>query len=82
MVQERIDRLMAHRVETGLKVQQSVSTKAAAAYLATYGVPMHVSVRVLSTEKKRAPGTAVHGPFWFDVIRAAGPTYGSNTEFT
>lgn len=81
MVQERKDRLMAYRVQMGLTVQKTVSTKAAAAYMATYGVPMHVSVRVLSSDKKRAPGNEPAAPFWFDVIRAAGPTYGSDTDF-
>lgn len=81
MVQERKDRLMAYRVQMGLMVQKTVSTKAAAAYMATYGVPMHVSVRVLSSDKKRAPSSEPEPPFWFDVIRAAGPTYGSDTEF-
>jgi len=82
MVQERKDRLMAYRVEMGLKVQQTVSTKAAAAYMASFGVPMHVSIRVLSSDKKRGPGDGKEPPLWFDVIRSAGPTYGSRTDFT
>ncbi len=81
MVQERKDRLLAYRVQMGLTVQKTVSTKAAAAYMATYGVPMHVSVRVLSTPNKRDLTGYVHEPFWFDIVRAAGPTYGARTEF-
>ena len=81
MFQERKDRLMAYRVETGLKVQKTVSTKAAAAYLALYGVPVHVSVRVLSSDRKRPPNNDVQAPLWFEVVRAAGPTYGSKTKF-
>ncbi len=77
MVQERKNRLMAYRVEKGLMVQKKVSTKAAANYLATYGVPMHVSVRVLTSANKRAFEEHGEGTFWFDIIRAAGMTYGS-----
>lgn len=76
MVQERKDRLMAYRVEKGLMVQRDVSTAAAAAYLATYGVPMHVSVRVLTTPNKRALGQYPAGSMWFDIVRKAGMTYG------
>ncbi len=82
MVQERKDRLIAYRVEKGLQVQQTAGTKAAAAYLAHYGVPMHVSMRVLSTPNKRDMTNHVHLPFWFDIIRASGPTYGAATNFT
>lgn len=81
MVQERKNRLMAYRVEQGLMVQKHVSTRAAAAYLANYGVPMHVSMRVLSTANKRAQSDIEALPFWFDIIRAAGPTYGARTDF-
>ncbi|MES2315962.1 MAG: hypothetical protein V4631_00575 [Pseudomonadota bacterium] len=81
MVQERKNRLMAYRVEQGILVQKNVSTRAAAAYLANYGVPMHVSMRVLSTGKRREPSTTPQLPFWFDIIRAAGPTFGSRTDF-
>ena len=77
MVQERKNRLMAYRVEKGLMLQKQVSTKAAATYLATYGVPMHVSVRVLTTTNKRASEQYVEGSLWFDIIRGAGMTYGS-----
>ena len=77
MVQERKNRLMAYRVEKGLMVQKQVSTRAAAAYLATYGVPMHVSVRVLTSNKKRAFEEHLEGTLWFDIIRAAGMTYGA-----
>ena len=77
MVQERKNRLMAYRVEKGLMVQKQVSTKAAATYLATYGVPMHVSVRVLTTTNKRASEQHLEGSLWFDIIRASGMTYGS-----
>ena len=82
MVQERKNRLMAYRVEQALMVQKTVSTKAAAAFLANYGVPMHVSMRVLSTPNKRDMSGYVDAPFWFDIIRAAGPTYGASIEFT
>lgn len=82
MVQERKNRLMAYRVEQGLFVQKQVSTRAAAAYLANYGVPMHVSMRVLSTANKRNMGDTERQPFWFDIIRAAGPTFGARTDFT
>lgn len=81
MVQERKNRLMAYRVEQGLFVQKTVSTRAAAAYLANYGVPMHVSVRVLSTNNKRSATDVQALPFWFDIIRAAGPTFGARTDF-
>jgi hypothetical protein len=77
MVQERKNRLMAYRVEKGLMVQKQVSTRAAAAYLATYGVPMHVSVRVLTSSKKRAFEEHADGTLWFDIIRGAGMTYGA-----
>jgi hypothetical protein len=77
MVQERKNRLMAYRVERGLIVQKTVSTRAAAAYLANYGVPMHVSMRVLSTPNRRDMAGYDHAPFWFDIIRDAGPTYGA-----
>ena len=78
MVQERKNRLMAYRIEKGLLVQQEVSTRAAAAYLATYGVPMHVSVRVLTSPKKRRTFEYhEEGTFWFDIIRSAGMTYGA-----
>lgn len=77
MVQERKNRLMAYRVEKGLLVQKQVSTRAAAAYLATYGVPMHVSVRVLTSANKRPFDTYAEGTFWFDIIRSSGMTYGS-----
>ena len=77
MVQERKNRLMAYRVEKGLMVQKQASTRAAAAYLATYGVPMHVSVRVLTSPKKRAYVEHLDGTLWFDIIRGAGMTYGA-----
>ena len=77
MVQERKNRLMAYRVEKGLMVQKQISTRAAAAYLANYGVPMHVSVRVLTTANKRDLSSMVDGPLWFDIIRASGMTYGA-----
>lgn len=81
MVQERKNRLMAYRVEKGLYVQKQISTKAAAAYLANFGVPMHVSMRVLSTTNRRDMTGYDYAPFWFDIIRASGPTYGSPMEF-
>jgi hypothetical protein len=77
MVQERKNRLMAYRVEKGLMIQKTESTKAAARYLANYGVPMHVSVRVLTSANKRAFEEHVEGTLWFDIIRAAGMTFGN-----
>jgi hypothetical protein len=77
MVQERKNRLMAYRVEKGLMVQKQISTRAAAAYLANYGVPMHVSVRVLTSSNKRAFEEHQEGSFWFDIIRGSGMTYGA-----
>ena len=77
MVQERKNRLMAYRVEKGLMVQKQVSTRAAASYLANYGVPMHVSVRVLTSPQKiRAASPQDDGLLWFDIIRGAGTTFG------
>lgn len=81
MVQERKNRLMAYRVEEGLQVQKKYSTREAAAYLANFGVPMQVSIRVLSTTNRRTITGVRDQPFWFDIIRAAGPTYGSPMEF-
>ncbi|MES2015252.1 MAG: hypothetical protein V4484_02055 [Pseudomonadota bacterium] len=72
---------MAYRVEQGLVVQKKVSTRAAAAYLANYGVPMHVSIRVLSTPNKREMSNLSNQPFWFEIVRASGPTYGARQEF-
>ena len=80
MVQERKNRLMAYRVDKGLWVQKNFSTREAAAYLANYGVPLHVSMRVLSTTNKREEATYDGVPFWFDIIRASGPTYGAPME--
>ena len=78
MVQERKNRLMAYRVDKGLMVQKQISTRAAASYLATYGVPMHVSVRVLTSPKqRRAMQSHEDGTLWFDIIRSAGMTYGA-----
>ena len=82
MVQERKNRLMAYRVEQALIVQKMGSTKAAAAYLANHGIPMHVSMRVLSTSNRRDMTGQVNALFWFDIIRNAGPTYGARTAFT
>ena len=82
MVQERKNRLMAYRVEQALMVQKRASTRAAAAYLANYGIPMHVSIRVLSTPNRRDMTGVANAPFWFDIIRNAGPTYGAKTAFT
>ena len=77
MVQERKSRLMAYRVDKALMIQKQGSTKAAAIYLATYGVPMHVSVRVLTSANKRAIEQHPEGSLWFDIIRRAGMTFGS-----
>ncbi|WP_143167644.1 hypothetical protein [Massilia sp. CF038] len=62
-------------------MQKLVSTRAAAAYLSNYGVPMHVSMRVLSTTNKRAEATYNEEPLWFEIVLAAGPTYGAKMEF-
>lgn len=80
MVQERKDRLMAYRIDIGLQVQREAGTRAAASYLATYGVPMKVSVRVLSTPSKRAANGYDKQPFWFDIVRASGTSYGAHPD--
>ena len=82
MVQERKNRLMAYRVEQGLYVQKRESTRAAAAYLANYGVPMHVSIRVLSTPNKRDMTEIPPQGLWFDIVRNAGATYGARTDLS
>jgi hypothetical protein len=81
MVQERKNRLMAYRVEQGLKVQQVAGTRAAADFLANYGVPLHVSMRVLSTTNRREMSDVNREPFWLEIIMAAGATYGAKMEF-
>lgn len=53
MRQERRDRQTAIRVEKGLIIQRSSSTREAADYLAARGVPLHVAMRVLTTLHRR-----------------------------
>ena len=53
MKQERTDRHTALKVEKGLLIQRSSSTQDAAQYLLARGVPMHVSLRVLTTTRRR-----------------------------
>ncbi len=43
---------------------------------------MHVSIRVLSTPNKRDMGQAAPQGLWFDIVRNAGATYGSRTDFS
>ena len=74
----RTDRLTAAKVERGLYVQRASSTKVAARYMATHGVPLHVAVRVLTTPNKRELSDLLAAPpSWHDVIRSAGPTFGA-----
>lgn len=81
--QVRKDRITAIRVEKGLLIQQSSSTREAAAYLASKGVPMHVAQRVLTTPNKRDmrdPET-IPPQTWEEIVLAAGPTYGFRLNF-
>ena len=76
--QPRIDRIMAAKVEKGLYIQRTQSTRAAALYFENNGVPMHVAVRVLTTNNKRDMADLLAAPpSWHDVIRSAGPTFGA-----
>lgn len=73
----RTDRLTAAKVEKGLFVQRTASTRAAAQYMAANGVPLHVALRVLTTEHKRDMRDLLRAPpSWHDIIRASGTTFG------
>lgn len=82
--QVRKDRMTAIRVEKGLLIQQSSSTREAAAYLASKGVPLQVAQRVLTTPHRRDmrdPGS-IPPQSWEEIVLAAGPTYGFQLNFT
>ena len=53
MRQVRKDRHTALKVEKGLLIQRCSTTQDAAQYLLARGVPMDVSVRVLTTTRRR-----------------------------
>lgn len=53
MRHNRSDRQTAIRVEKGLIIQESSSTREAAQYLSARGVPLHVARRVLLTRHRR-----------------------------
>ncbi|MBZ2205780.1 hypothetical protein [Massilia soli] len=53
MRQVRKDRHTALKVERGLLIQRCSTTQDAAQYLLARGVPMDVSVRVLTTTRRR-----------------------------
>ena len=82
MTQPRINRQMALSVERGLYMQRSAGTGRAAAYLAAYGVPVDVALRVLTTAQRRDMRAMLAAPpSWHEIISAAGPTYGEPTNF-
>ncbi len=82
MTQPRINRQMALSVERGLYMQRSAGTGRAAAYLAAYGVPVGVALRVLTTTQRRDMRAVLAAPpSWHEIISAAGPTYGDQTNF-
>jgi arsenate reductase-like glutaredoxin family protein len=82
MIQPRTNRTMAITVEKGLYVQRSSTTRKAAVYLATNGVPMHVAVRVLTTPYRRNMQNLINAkPSWNEIIMSAGPTYGDQIDF-
>lgn len=56
MRHERTDRQTAIRVEKGLIIQSNSSTREAAQYLSSRGVPLHVARRVLLTRHRRDMG--------------------------
>lgn len=73
----RTDRLTAAKVEKGLYVQRTASTRDAAVYMASNGVPLHVALRVLTTRFKRDMGDLIKAPpSWHDIISSAGATFG------
>jgi arsenate reductase-like glutaredoxin family protein len=77
MEQKRNNRVMAQRVEEGLFVQRSDSTRKAAVYLEAYGVPFDVSKRVLTTPYRRnMEALLVQTPSWHQIITSSGPTFG------
>lgn len=81
-MQARTNRQMALNVERGLYMQRTSSTGRAAAYLAAYGVPVDVALRVLTTTLKRDMSAVLAAPpSWREIISAAGPTYGDQTNF-
>lgn len=74
----RTDRLTAAKVEKGLYVQRTASTHAAALYMASNGVPLHVALRVLTTRFKRDMSDLLKSPpSWHDIISSAGTTFGT-----
>lgn len=80
--QLRKDRITAIRVEKGLLIQQSSSTREAAAYMAAKGVPVHVAQRVLTTPHRRDMRDPGAIPLtWEEIVLAAGPTYGFQIGF-
>ena len=82
MIKPRTNRQMAITVEQGLYVQRSSSTRKAAHYLAAYGVPLAVALRVLTTPYRRDMSDVLAAPpSWREVILWAGPTYGDQTNF-
>ncbi|GEM_PF-2432051 len=73
----RTDRLTAAKVEKGLYVQRTSSTRAAAVYMASNGVPLHVALRVLTTQFRRDMRDLLRSPpSWHDIISSAGTTFG------
>lgn len=77
MTQPRRNRQMAISVEQGLYMQRTSSTRKAAVYLAAYGVPFDVALRVLTTPYRRDMSAMLAAPpSWRDVIFSAGPTFG------
>ena len=77
----RTDRLTAAKVEKGLFVQRTASTREAAQYMASNGVPLHVAVRVLTTPHKRDMRDLLRAPpSWHDIIRSSGTAFGVPLE--
>jgi hypothetical protein len=73
----RTDRLTAAKVEKGLYVQRTSTTRAAANYMADHGVPFQVALRVLTTSYKRDMSELLRSPpTWHDIIKSSGPAYG------
>jgi hypothetical protein len=81
MVHPRTNRLMANRVEQGLYVQRTQSTRKAATYMAACGVPFDVAMRVLLTPYRRNMSDLINSPpSWHDIILSAGPTFGDKVD--
>jgi hypothetical protein len=81
MVQARTNRAMANRVEQGLYVQRTQSTRKAAVYMAACGVPFEVAMRVLTTPYRRNMSELLNAkPSWHDIILSAGPTFGDKVD--